>query len=650
MSSESALREIVGIFSKDSSCGGEIGQEAKELIEREKLNSRVAWALGHDDSSGIGTARLLDNQLKALERFDAEAKKLFLSYVVIKGLPLSQVIYRDCRVRASRDIDILVSQEDLPKAHTVALKAGFVQVAEGFRARQLAAMGALSQMMLEGVTSDYPITTDRSEPHLLPYLRTEEDGSVTILDLRCTCRGLPKSAVAPIVSLPSVCDVDGVQVPVPRSAFSFIILLLEAYEACEGIHANCREESLGLKYLIDLHCWLQKGAPLSGVSKFVFNNGILREVGRVLYDLIQLFPEAYQAVEHLCPLYESPWGLPYDARLLDCRARHDNALSVVSRAIEAQAADQDDVVAERLFGSVEYVEFPAKGQVRKEEHRCIIEWLIDEEALELELPNLVFNVSLLLESSGCSHSSLGVGFCMSREKDQWKLGEKELYARDLDGHISKRFGSDVSRALEISRRGRFLRLAFVYELPTGIAGKQVCAFVSFHRHEFGGVYHIIQGERPVAPLSQMISKGLVLDEACHVGSARLAYRLMWKTIQAGAHKQKSPYFGEDGHETALGWFMLFGELGATWTDGASVDPAIYEGFEEKMSQKGLLDSADAAETLAFVKEYLLEQAPLFDCTGEDSADVLLSIFEKELADEEWEAKYDELTKGLIAFW
>lgn len=142
------------------------------------------------------------------------------------------------------------------------------------------------------------------------------------------------------------------------------------------------------------------------------------------------------------------------------------------------------------------------------------------------------------------------------------------------------------------------------------------------------------------------SHGFVEQAEEFMNRAELTYRLMWKTIETGAYKQKTRFFAEDGGYTAVAWFMFFGELGVTWTNGASVDPTIYEGFEEKMSEAGLLDNANATEALAFVKSYLLEQAPLFDCTGEDPADALLDIFEKELTDEEWEAKYNELTKGL----
>ncbi len=478
---------------------------AIEYAYESKLASRL---LLKEDERFSELKTLCAYQLQALNDFSTAASELSLEFVVLKGIPLSQKLYGKPWARVSSDIDIAVLREDVPKAHAAALRAGFIQAAEPYRARQLAAKDMLSNTMLQGISSPFPIKTSTQAPHLSPYLRIEDDGSLVVLEIHDSYKGLPQELEGPLVLSGNWENVEGFKLPTPPDAFSFIVLCLAAHEECEGLRANMQPGPLGVKYLIDLRRWLEIGAPLREVSNIAFAYGLTRALGELFFDLAQVFSDSWAKLDLFFPLYESSWGMSYTRRLASDAERRRNTLKAINAATSAH--DNGTVVWGEMRGGMPL----AKGRLLKMSEVWAIEWLIDERALERTLPGLLFDTVLLNSSVKESSELSGEGFLLFREgQETWRLKRRAVDGHDLDGHVSKRRGDDATFLLDITRRHELTRI--VIELPgeTGIGKPEPAAFHAVYRHEYAGIYHRLAGETPSGTLMGVIREGLLLKDA-----------------------------------------------------------------------------------------------------------------------------------------
>lgn len=482
----------------------EMSVDAIEYVFETKLASRLL--LKEDEQFGE-LKTLCVHHLQALKDYSTTASELSLEFVVLKGIPLSQKLYGKPWARASSDIDIAVLREDVPKAHTAALRAGFIQAAESYRARQLAAKGMLNEAMLQGISSPFPIKTSIEAPHLSPYLRIEDDGSLVVLEIHDSYKGLPQELEGPLVLSGNWENVEGFKLPTPPDAFSFIVLCLAAHEECEGLRSNMQPGPLGVKYLIDLHKWLEIGAPLREVSNIAFTYGLTRAFGELFFDLAQVFSDSWARLDPFFPLYESSWGMSYTKRLASAAERRMNTLKAINAA--ASAHDNGAVVWGEMRRSMPL----AKGRLLKTDEARVIEWLIDECALERALPGLIFDTVLLNSPIKESGQLSGEGFLLFREdQGAWRLKRRTVDGRDLDGHVSKRRGDDAAFLLDITRRHELTRIAVELPGEAGISKPELAAFHAVYRHEYAGIYHRLAGETPSGVLMNIIREGLLLKD------------------------------------------------------------------------------------------------------------------------------------------
>lgn len=277
-------------------------------------------------------------QVTALESFAKYAEEEHLRFSVIKGIPLSQIIYGDSCSRASTDIDVLVSTEDLYKAHRVAERAGFAQPAETFRARQLVKAGFLDEDLLKALSTPFPIRNSPRSPHLAPYLLLGQDGSAVILEIHDSFHGL-----APAQMGRFVWDVEGhavgsSRIPAPRAELSFLLLLLAARDDSEGLRGNIGDGYLGMPDYLDLHNWMKKGAPLCKAAHLVQELGLTRVVGESVWNWVQLFPDDRATLAPFFSMYRSKWSMPYLERFEDVAARRHNARELMSAAARSLVA------------------------------------------------------------------------------------------------------------------------------------------------------------------------------------------------------------------------------------------------------------------------------------------------------------------------
>ncbi|WP_434938653.1 nucleotidyltransferase family protein [Shewanella sp. HL-SH8] len=120
-------------------------EQLKWLIERHKVWNLVAASVKKLDADNFSSDFLLwlksaeaDCKLKTLQQFKVQTElskqlnEVEVNYHFFKGIDLSLRLYGDLNCRFSRDIDLLISEQDAIKAEQVLLKYGYKPINDAF--------------------------------------------------------------------------------------------------------------------------------------------------------------------------------------------------------------------------------------------------------------------------------------------------------------------------------------------------------------------------------------------------------------------------------------------------------------------------------------------------------------------------------------
>lgn len=434
-------------------------------------------------------------QMGAIFRFVQEADEQSLRFAIIKGIPLSRKLYGDGCARCSSDVDIIISPDDVPKAHYVATQAGFCQPVESFRARQMAAIGALDSRVLEGIASRYPIRNSSKAPHLAPYLYIDSASSYPIvLDVHDKFYGMGHDLCQSLLWDTECIDRGerfGYRIPAP--ALSFVTLAMAAHNECEGIRSNLGDGALGLKLLVDMKQFIHRGAPLSTIAQLAEAHKIQRVLGEVFYDLVQVFPELYEVLEPYTPFYKSCWGCSYIRRLVDVSERRASATQRLEDALEnVIAGGHDGSIPTVLLKGARASAPPLSGKIEYRDGKRYIVWTLAEGVLA-DIDNLILEAFLIWNDDAPSQSA-GLVFSVYGFNGTVVVRFRELALVAVDYHVSQNFGEDCANLLSIRQAGALIKLVIsADDLGLAIPKRYVSCF-ALHKRDVAGVYQLVAGQ------------------------------------------------------------------------------------------------------------------------------------------------------------
>ncbi|WP_303727104.1 nucleotidyltransferase family protein [Denitrobacterium detoxificans] len=259
--------------------------------------------------------------IQALILFIEEARRQHLRFVVMKGAPQAKRLYGSELMRSYSDVDILVAQEDLPKADYVARTCGFMQPAEFFAIRNH--LDDLSQSEVESIQAPYMLRHRFDVAHLSPYVALV-NGTWVGLEIHDRLFGVGPLESTPFVWDTCICSISGFDVNVPSDARMLAMLLLFAYEDSETYFSNATPNSLGLKIYLDL----ARAIEVCGVSLLNEATCFLSEWG-----LDDCGNAVLSNLADLLPSFSGIYGLPdsnkhfpcYTDRLFDTELRKESA-------------------------------------------------------------------------------------------------------------------------------------------------------------------------------------------------------------------------------------------------------------------------------------------------------------------------------------
>lgn len=443
-------------------------------------------------------------QISAMKQFREEAEELSLRFAVIKGVSLSSYLYDHSFARSSNDIDILVSHRDIEKAHRVAVRSGFVQPRESFRARQLAARGDLSEQVLRGMESPFPVRNSVNAPHLAQYLKWEKDGTLTVLEIHDSYPGIAQDLIDQTLYDLEIMSVDGASFPALSSPMRFLLLLFAAHKECEGMRSNLSKGALGLKYLVDIHEALKRGVSLNDVVAIVEAYDLWRAIGEVMFDLVQVYPDTKVLIDGFFPMYVSVWNCSYIDRLLDVKKRREAVARTVSRSVEELSQKMPLSQTRRLIGVIPGKKALLQAHVRVSHGQCVLTWVSAENLFKTSNPSLLLNAAFVWVSDDAKEAIRGFSVTVYKTKVGWAAKTRALSLRSLDFHVGKRFGDDASSLLEVVRRDGMLVLRIAFPVPDACTPERSAAFFSVYEKQVAGIYSLSFGDEPVEVILRTI--------------------------------------------------------------------------------------------------------------------------------------------------
>lgn len=298
--------------------------------------------------------RMMWRRVDILKGLADAAKSEHLSFMLVKGMALSQELYGNAFARQSGDIDILVDCDDTPKADYVLRKAGWTCPGEAHKVRRMVNNGMPVNKALNSAQAPYPLRSSRFLPHVTNYFYRHNNGRVDTLELHDRFYALSGEQCSALLANSNLLDVGGCKVAVPSRPAHMLLTLLSLHEDVESVHANVTgRPSNGLKGVLDAAVWL-RGIGVSELAE-------LEELA-LAFDVQPYVQSALGACETFFPgvvsqpfsLFEAPksaWSAPLETRMLNPTA-----------AAESGARDALEAVALACEGKRLRVVFDLEGQ------------------------------------------------------------------------------------------------------------------------------------------------------------------------------------------------------------------------------------------------------------------------------------------------
>jgi hypothetical protein len=181
--------------------------------------------------------------LKELCRLDALFKSKGVSYILMKGMPLSKQIYNDCFVRISSDIDMLVDEDKMKMAYTLLNKMGYRQHVYFDKDRNLFTIDKNSSIY---GNLDHEIKC-------IKKLRIKDFAGV---EIQKATTAIPFQYIEDFKKNTIEMRINNLSIKTTNVLYSFLHLIANAYENSETIMGTLR--NCGIKDYFDLMISLQK--------------------------------------------------------------------------------------------------------------------------------------------------------------------------------------------------------------------------------------------------------------------------------------------------------------------------------------------------------------------------------------------------------
>lgn len=376
------------------------------------------------------------SNLDNLALIKREADSLGMRFVAVKGTSLSAFVFGDPLARVSNDVDILVAHADLAKADCAVRRCGFVQPSESYRARQLMRSGMLDERMLRGIEAPFLSRTSEMAPHVIPYHRINNDGSVCTLEIHDSFHLLGRDEAERLLwrCVPVTPNGIGVMAPCPSDVL--LLLLLSAHDDIEAIRANLGTTTLALRTLYEVSLVLASsqafGIDLGQLAGRIAELGLEGQLAPVFSDLCEAFPAAEDTVRAHFKVGCSPWGMGYVERLENRERMAENAFGVICGAVASCGR-----MPTRTRNSFELAELGIEAEVRSPGGRgggAAVVWRVPKRLGSWQ-DGLVLHVTLLDPDTeaGC----LGLRVRTFAADSGWRSFSQQVTAAAFDEHPNR---------------------------------------------------------------------------------------------------------------------------------------------------------------------------------------------------------------------
>ncbi len=380
-----------------------------------------------------------------MSAFYDEARKQNLHFVVIKGIALSQELYGSCFARESSDIDILVAQEDIPKADYVARRCGWLQPQEAFRIRGLLNKGQLAQADLERSNAPFPFRSNRQLPHMTNYFHINNNDEVDSMEIHDRFSLLGPFEATEILWDFKTIQCCGTKIPCCKPASAFIVSTLSLYEDTETIRVNTSTRAdFAIKTCFDVHMllnMLDRSHNLQPAKQMVDKLGIQSAVSKALFNVCEVFPADLMFAQQICIPHKSIWQMPYLKRVYRHEDRAKNGLDILRAKVDHAPLDTTVNTGINVWSELRSLHGPngiCKTPVRfcaNAASRNVLEitWGLDR-ALADRDDDIVFQLCILDTSLG---DTLGWRVNFFLADCGWQVAITQLDIAKIDGHANK---------------------------------------------------------------------------------------------------------------------------------------------------------------------------------------------------------------------
>ena len=275
--------------------------------------------------------------LKELFRLDRLFRNNKLSYILMKGIPLSQQIYADCFARMSSDIDILIDEEKMKEAYGLLKELGYRQHV------YFDENGTL-------VTIDKDSSIYGDLDHEIKCIKKLNIKPFAGIEIQKATTAIPIQYIDDFKSNTVDINVNGLSVKTTNTLYSFLHLIANAYENSETIMGALR--NCGIKDYFDIMAFLKKynkkldWEQICDLSekyeiKHVFHAVLLNFCDLFGYDLIDdKIIKKFENWSYLTSCtsngYTVDWVTPFSERIFNEQIRQKEAYDYLRSVIPQQ--------------------------------------------------------------------------------------------------------------------------------------------------------------------------------------------------------------------------------------------------------------------------------------------------------------------------
>lgn len=281
--------------------------------------------------------KYIDATLNIISSINEECKKNELSFIIFKGIALSNTIYGNSYDHYFGDIDLIVEKDELLFMDWILKKLGFQQYSNRKYEKFM-------EKKIEFLTYNH-----YNANHVYPYFNVLDNITIKI-ELHTQIYSIPNQLLKNMLWEIRLLDINSECYPTFNDEMTLLVLFIHTYENSENIFSVLSSGKINLRDYTDLYYFYLNntmGFNWNNFIQIIKNYNLNEKINIVLNNFFEIYPDSdfYSELSPLTLSGISMWicQVPFIERLFHGQNRRDEATRKIKQCIDKSTFNQFNI-------------------------------------------------------------------------------------------------------------------------------------------------------------------------------------------------------------------------------------------------------------------------------------------------------------------